>query len=420
MDELRGEGTVYRQKGSRFFWLQWYAQGRRFTESSKSEDEKVARRLLRKRLASVESGELSGGSRESLASLYATLERDYTINQRKDLVNVKSRWENHLKPSFSGKFVSDVDAQLISEFIAKRQAEGAANATINRELAILKRCYKLAVKTGILKVGQQPYIGTLKERNVRKGFLKDEQYQALARETGKVGLWLRAMFEVGYTYGWRKSELLKLRVSQIDIGRREILLNPGETKTDQGRGAPMTDRVLELMVASISGKKPDDFVFTRQPATPAGCLFKYPNSRFWWFRLDYEGRHFRESTKKETEKEAQKILDSYIRDLPPAEPRQVCDFRDDWDRVTAAAGVPGLLFHDLRRTGVRNMRRNGISEKVAMTISGHKTRSVFERYNIVDPNDLSEAGRIMNKASLLRSSSDSQMDMHFQVSTKPN
>ncbi|MGA2647747.1 MAG: tyrosine-type recombinase/integrase [Candidatus Sulfotelmatobacter sp.] len=62
-------------------------------------------------------------------------------------------------------------------------------------------------------------------------------------------------------------------------------------------------------------------------------------------------------------------------------------FRKRWKKVCLEAGVPDLIFHDLRRSGVRNLRRLGVQESVVMKISGHKTRSVFERYNIAGSPD---------------------------------
>ena len=73
---------------------------------------------------------------------------------------------------------------------------------------------------------------------------------------------------------------------------------------------------------------------------------------------------------------------------------RIKDFRESWDQACARAEVPDLLFNDLRRTAVRNLRRAGVPESVIMKTTGHRTRTVFERYNIADQTDTQQAGRL--------------------------
>lgn len=333
---MRGLGTIFRQRNSRFFWMQYFVDGRRVRESTKCDRLKAAQDVLRNKLLEIQQqGGSSGSAPAKIANLYALIENDYSKNGRKSIVHLRGLWNNHLSVFFADLATTKLSTEQIDTYVRRRLDDGAANASVNRELSALKRMYKLAIKSGRLKT--MPYIAMLKERNVRSGFVKDADYQALARETAKVGLWLRGLFEVAYTYGFRKSELTGMRVRQVDLNEGTIELNPGETKSDEGRVVEITESVRSILSQCIAGKEADDLVFTRPGGSPAG------------------------------------------------------NFRRVWARARAAAGSPGLLFHDLRRSGVRNMRRAGISEKVAMGISGHKTRSVFERYNIVDPADLKEA-----------------------------
>ena len=261
-------------------------------------------------------------------------------------------WELHLEPRFSRLRCSQVTTDTLRQYIKKRKDEifgklkpkNPSNATINRELALLRSAFNLAAKSTPAKVTRVPHFPMLKESAPRGGYLKDEQYLKLSAETAKVGLWLRAMFEVAVTYAWRRGEVVQhLRVRQIDLAKSTIDLEPGETKNDDARVVRMTEGIRELLSACIEGKCPDDLVFTREHGKSIG------------------------------------------------------DFRKTWASCCKAAGVEGLLFHDLRRTGARNMRRLGIAEGTIMKIGGWKTRSVFDHYNIVDQSDLADAARRLDE-----------------------
>ena len=368
---MRGFGTIYRQKNSRFLWMQYWRNGKAHRESTKCVKVMEAREILKKRLRDLAAEALEHASSDparkavTVAELFAGLERDYVINERKSLVDLRIRWHKHLEPRFATFPASSLTADEIGVYVARRLAEGASNATVNRELATLKRMYNLAIRSGRLKLGEAPYISMLAERNVRKGFVRDEQYSDLARETGRIGLWLRALFELGFTYGWRKAELLGLKVSQVDMLERTIRLEPGTTKNEEGRLVEMTAKVYELLSSLVSGKGPDEKVFTR-------------------------GK------------------------------KAVRCFRTAWKRATDRAGCPGLLFHDLRRSGVRNLVRAGVTEKVAMTISGHRTRSIFERYNIVSQNDIHQAVNLLEKAAERRNAAMFEKQQDLMETRKPS
>jgi hypothetical protein len=79
-------------------------------------------------------------------------------------------------------------------------------------------------------------------------------------------------------------------------------------------------------------------------------------------------------------------------------PRAIVSFGKAWKVACVAAGCPGRIPHDMRRTAIRNFVRTGTSENVAMKMSGHKTRSVFDRYNVTSPADLREAARRLDAA----------------------
>jgi integrase len=373
----RPRGSVYEREDSPYLWLEYSNGGRKVRESTGQTSYKKAKKLLDVRLGEIAEGRFLGlelnrvmvGETEKGDGLADDFFRYYRSNNLKSIDDAKARWNLHLKPCFGGMRAMQVSPELIARYVQSRQEQHAANGTINRELAALKRMFSLGREHR--KVREVPTFPKLKESPPRKGFLQDDQYRKLI-EGAK--LWFRSIVECGRTYGWRISEVLGLRVGQVDLLSRTVRLNPGETKNDEGRVVVMTDAVFLLLSECVRGKSSDAYVFTR------------PNGkRVVDFRLTWADACCRAGLGKLYCPKCKK----------PTELTKCSTCSIEWKRKELI--YRGLIFHDLRRSGVRDMVRNGIPERVAMTISGHKTRSIFDRYNIVNEDDLRDAAAKMNR-----------------------
>ena len=224
----------------------------------------------------------------------------------------------------------------------------------------LKRMFRLAAKCTPPKVALIPYIPMLKESNVRKGFFEAHEYQALKEVLPDE---LRPLVIFAYHSGWRKVEILGLTWDRVDLKECVVRLDPGETKNEEGRTFYLEGELVEEMRKLFANRH-------------LGCPYVF-------HRNGQPIRDFRGSW------DAACIKAGLCEVLKDAEGRPVVV--KDKKGSAKVVKVPTKIFHDFRRTAIRDMVRSGVSERVAMRISGHKTRAVFDRYNIVSDQDLKEA-----------------------------
>jgi integrase len=214
-------------------------------ESAKTTNPVVARRILRLREGDVEHG-VPINPKMGLITFddaATDLLTDYRVNGRRSLGEARWRIELHLKPVFRGRRLINILTPDIRAFAAARQKAGAAAGSINRELALLKRMFNLAMQAG--KLASRPHIPMLREDNVRKGFFGREQFDAVCRHLPAP---LRPVVGFAYVTGWRiQSEVLPLEWRQIDFTAGTVRLDPGTTKNREGRVFPMTGDLRTLL-----------------------------------------------------------------------------------------------------------------------------------------------------------------------------
>jgi integrase len=327
-------GTVY--KRGKTWWIKYYHNGKPIYESAKSEKKMVARKLLDQREGNIANGKAPGVHFEKVTfdELAEDLQTDYRVNAKKSYPALLSRLAP-LNDFFGGMRAPDITTAKVKAYTQKRMEDGKTNATINRELSALKRMFTLAAQCTPAKVAQVPYIPMLEENNTRKGFFEHDEYLALL---DALPSHLRIVVTFAYHTGWRVGEIVGLTWDRVDLKEGMVRLEAGETKNDEARTVYLYGELQDLLKKQMAA---------RQLACP--YVFHKDGHRI---------RRFDKAFKTACEK----------------------------------ANIKGhRLFHDFRRTAIRNMVRAGVHERVAMTISGHKTRNVFDRYNIVSPEDLKQA-----------------------------
>jgi integrase len=371
----RGEGHLFLR--GRIWWMAYYDHGRQSRESCDTENEKKALKKLRDRLAEVRTGIHRDTRNIRYEDLRDSFYRDYEINSRKSLRhdgegNPRLDKVVRLDDFFSGWRVPEIDVDAISKFIAGEQERGLAAGTINRSVSALRRMFNLAKKQG--KLRDVPYFPMVKEATPRQGFFEREDYEKLFAALPN---YLRLPLAIGYFTGMREGEILGLRWNQVDFLSGIIRLEAGETKNDEGREIPIAPQLLELIKKQYAARQREcEYVCFRVERN--GRAAQIQGFRKAWYSACVSSGLGAMVPVVDSAGEAVLANPRADRKNPKAQPKMVYE---------------GRIFHDLRRSGVRNLVRAGVPERVAMAISGHKTRSVFERYNIVSASDVREAGR---------------------------
>lgn len=346
----RGLGHVFRPKyrdkrtGEKreqaVWWIQYRRGGKRIRESSGSERESDAWALLEKRIGALAMGKPVGPDleRTTFEDLAAMVRADYKRNQRR-AIDTLERVLRRLERGFANTRAVELTPDRLDAYVAAQLDEGYAPATVNLDLAVLRRMLRLGKRAG--KVGDVPHIPGLHVDNARKGFVSEEQFRALLRH---LPVELAPAFAVAYATGWRvRSEVLTRQWRHVDLGAGWLRLEPGETKNGEGRMFPLTPDLRDALQRQRA--------YTDRVERERGAIVP------WVF---------------------------HRRGKP------IVRFSESFRAAAKAAGVPWLIPHDFRRTAVRNLERAGVPRSVAKKLVGHKTDSIYERYAIVAEADLRE------------------------------
>lgn len=335
---MKGDGRVFRR--GQIWWVAYYQDGREFRESSKSRLRQEAVRLLRRRVGEVAAGatlEIPSPRRPrtravTMLELFDLLEQHFVLNNRTSRSNFSHL--KRLRKRFASYTVAACTSVAINNYMAAMQRAGRSAPTINREMSALRSALRLGYRLDL--VDRVPAIKLLAEYSVRNEFFTRREIDDLLRCLPD---YLRDVVLFGFLIGWRKGEITALRWANVNRSEAVIRLDPEQNKARAVRVLALQGELTALIERRWSARKVGQ-TLTQHVFHRAG--------------------------------------------------RPLGDFRKAWAKACDQAGLGHRLFHSLRRSAARNMSLQGIPEKVIMSIMGHKTRVMFDRYNIITESDQRE------------------------------
>jgi integrase len=306
--------------------------GVRYCGSTKLENRKAAENYEAGRIVQVANGEvgLIDRPRYTIAELLDGLKGNWKLNHKDSVQNLSLL--KQVRKDFSG-LADELTAEDLRRYAVRRQKAGYANASTNRHLECLRRAYRLAGLT-------PPKIERLSEDNRRSGFFSAQQMERVLSHLPDDGLSDYVRF--AWVTGMRKSEAASLRWSFIHDG--QIIIPPEFCKSRKAHVIPLSGPLVPIIERRKVARP------FKSNGTMQLCEFIFHRS---------------------------------------GEP--VREFRKAWKSACTKAGCGNYLFHDLRRSAVRDMIRSGVPQSVAMKLTGHRTISVFNRYDITATEDVSRA-----------------------------
>lgn len=317
-----------------------------FRESSGSRKQSDAVRLLK-----IREGDAARGvsivlnvHRVKFAELIEIVEMDYLRNKRRTWRDVETRLRLHILPIFGHLPASSISEMDIDKFTKKRANEGASGAEVNRELYVINHMFRLGIKRKILTSMPDILQFIAEEDNVRTGFFEEPEFRTLLKFLPEE---VKPVVRFAYVTGWRiPSMVLTLKWSNVSFPAQIVRLEPGVAKNKKGINFHFTNELREV----LHYQRAITDLLERQEGMVIPWVFHRNGKTIKYFRRS-------------------------------------------WLSACKKAGLAGRIPHDLRRTAVRNLVRSGVPQSVAMHLTGHKTASVFIRYDITSEGDLKDAAK---------------------------